>query len=95
VGSAHLKEPENWAFGKIVAVAELSDCVPVEELSPDPVERAFGDYTPGRFGWRLASIVRLHVPVPARGLQGLWPIDSETMNVLEQALAALRRLDAS
>lgn len=84
-----LGEPESWSFGKIIAVAELSDCVPVEELSPDPVERAFGDYAPGRFGWRLAGVVRLPVPVPARGLQGLWPIRPEVMNILEQALSAL------
>ena len=72
-------------------MAELFDCVPVEDLGVDPVERAFGDYSPGRFGWRLASVVRLPVPVPARGMQGLWPITPETLNILEQALAFLRR----
>lgn len=92
---ASLEDPESWAFGKIIALAELSDCVPVEDLAPDPVERAFGDYTPGRFGWRLASVVRLPVPIPARGLQGLWPIKPEVMNILEQALSALHRQDAS
>jgi hypothetical protein len=92
---ASLEAPESWSFGKIIALAELSDCVPVEELAPDPVERAFGDYAPGRFGWRLAGVMRLPVPFPARGLQGLWPIKPETMNMLEQALAALRRQDSS
>jgi hypothetical protein len=88
---ALLEAPGSWSFGKIIAVAELADCRPVEDLTPDPVERAFGDYSPGRFGWRLVGVVRLPVPVRARGLQGLWPIKPETLNILEQALAALRK----
>jgi hypothetical protein len=51
---ASLEAPESWSFGKIIALAELSGCVPVEECTPDPVKPAFGDYTPGRFGWLLA-----------------------------------------
>jgi activating signal cointegrator 1 len=90
-----LQAPASWSFGKIIAGAELCDCVPVEELAPDPVERAFGDYAPGRFGWRLTSVVRLPVPIPARGMQGLWPIRPDVMNVVEQAVAALRSKDSA
>lgn len=32
----------------------------------------FGDFTPGRYAWLLADIVKLDEPVPARGRQGLW-----------------------
>ena len=35
-------------------------------------ERAFGDYTPGRFAWLLADIRALPTPIPARGQLGLW-----------------------
>lgn len=35
-------------------------------------ERAFGDYTPGRFAWLLANVRMLPEPVPARGALGLW-----------------------
>lgn len=34
-------------------------------------ERAFGDYTPGRYAWLLGNI-RPMVPVPAKGALGLW-----------------------
>ncbi|MBP8292366.1 MAG: ASCH domain-containing protein [Caldilineaceae bacterium] len=34
-------------------------------------ERAFGDYTPGRYAWLLAHVQPI-VPVPARGALGLW-----------------------
>jgi activating signal cointegrator 1 len=96
---ASLEAPESWALGKIIALAELADCVPVEELAPDPVERAFGYYAPARFGWRLAGVVRLPVPIAARGLQGLWPMKPEVMNILVKALShsaqAGRELDGA
>ncbi|SUS07967.1 putative activating signal cointegrator 1 [uncultured Defluviicoccus sp.] len=91
---ASLQTPESWAFGKVIAVAELADCLFVDQLAPDPVERAFGDYSAGRFGWVLTHLVRLPDPIPARGLQGLWPMRPEIMDLLEQALSALSRQDS-
>lgn len=35
-------------------------------------ERAFGDYTFGRYAWLLADVQELPSPVPARGALGLW-----------------------
>jgi len=35
-------------------------------------EKAFGDYTPGRYAWLLDNIQRLDQPVPAKGKLGLW-----------------------
>ena len=35
-------------------------------------ERAFGDFSPGRFAWLLADVAPLDPPVPAKGRQGLW-----------------------
>jgi hypothetical protein len=37
-----------------------------------PSEKAFGDYTPGRYAWLLADVRRLPEPIPARGALGLW-----------------------
>jgi activating signal cointegrator 1 len=72
--------------GKIVAVVDLMNCLPtagprvngsgpkyadwVHELSD--MERAFGDYSPGRYGWKLANVRALAEPVSARGMPGLW-----------------------
>ena len=38
-------------------------------------ERAFGDYTRGRFAWLLDHVKRLDEPVPAKGKLGLWEWD--------------------
>lgn len=35
-------------------------------------ERAFGDYSPGRFAWLLTDVRPLAEPIPARGALGLW-----------------------
>ena len=35
-------------------------------------ERAFGDYTPGRYAWLLTDVRMLPEPVPAKGALGLW-----------------------
>lgn len=49
-------------------------------------ERAFGDYSPGRFAWLLANIRPLATPIPATGALGLWtPPDA----VAAQITAAL------
>jgi hypothetical protein len=40
--------------------------------SVDDSERAFGDYTPGRYAWLLADVRPIDPPIPATGRQGLW-----------------------
>lgn len=61
--------------GAIIATGELVDCIKitpefVAELSPD--ELALGDYTLGRYAWKLANVKRLPEPIPTKGKQGLW-----------------------
>ncbi len=38
-------------------------------------ELAFGDYSPGRYGWLLSDPVQFDVPIPAKGQLGLWEYD--------------------
>lgn len=35
-------------------------------------ELAFGDFTPGRFGWQLSDPVAFQTPIPAKGQLGIW-----------------------
>jgi activating signal cointegrator 1 len=67
-------------LGAVVAICRLAYCVPVEEVdaiySPSRNERAFGDYSDGRFAWFLGDIVALPEPIPARGGLGLWDWDA-------------------
>jgi hypothetical protein len=40
-------------------------------------ERAFGDYSPGRYAWLLADIRALPEPILAKGALGLWEWEGE------------------
>jgi hypothetical protein len=72
MGGAGIVAEEDLPRGCVVAVCELCDCIPILEPPAEP-ERSFGVYTPGRFAWKLANVRPLPVPVPMRGLPGLWP----------------------
>jgi hypothetical protein len=76
-------------LGAIVATCELVGCVwigyewPRNQLVSQrsqhiltDQERAFGDYTPGRFAWLLANVKALPAPIPAKGALGLWTWDA-------------------
>jgi len=73
VGLKHLPH------GAVVATCRLVACVPTDELAGSawghrltPQERAFGDYSPGRWAWVLADVVALPEPAPAAGALYLW-----------------------
>lgn len=42
-------------------------------------ERAFGDYSSGRFAWLCRNAVAFPEPIPCRGRQGLWDVDPATL----------------
>jgi activating signal cointegrator 1 len=86
LASKGVMSPSQLPRGKIVALVEVVDCLPtagvrvngggpkyadwVHELSDQ--ERAFGDYSPGRYGWILDKVRPLPEPIAARGMPGLW-----------------------
>jgi hypothetical protein len=66
--------PSRLPLGAFVAVARLVDIRPTEELYPhiSAIERLYGNYEPGRFGWMLEDIRPLPDPVGFKGHQGLF-----------------------
>ncbi len=73
--------------GAVIAVVELVEVKRTEawldwfrEFSGHGVagefEREFGDYGPGRFGWRFKNVRVLKEPIPAKGMLGLWRWDA-------------------
>ena len=71
--------------GSVVAIAHLKDCYKVIEDFGDsaytngPVIRSneypFGDYTEGRYAWKLERIKALDEPVKTKGQLSLWNWD--------------------
>lgn len=81
----------DFPYGKVIAIAELVDCLQVSATFNDTgpfsamlenlrsingKEFMFGDYTPGRYAWILANVRRIE-PVPAKGMQRLWEWDEK------------------
>lgn len=69
------KDPSR--FGAVLGTAELYATAPTSMFRVQPMERALGDYTPGRSIWLLDRVKPFETPVPARGKQGLWNWDPE------------------
>lgn len=42
-----------------------------------PLERAFGDFGPDRYGWVLEDVRPLRPAIRCAGAQGLWPVPEE------------------
>lgn len=55
----------------------VDDDAHCDDFEMTETERAFGDYSPGRWAWLLADIKRLPEPDPARGSRRLWEWDAE------------------
>lgn len=59
--------------GSIVGTVDLYDCLPSERFrvgdKMSASEYAFGDFSPGRWGWMFRDPVRFKTPIPAKGGQ--------------------------
>lgn len=72
-------------FGAILGKVILDDIVPIEMLQFSSTrldgltleERAFGDYTKGRYAWLLIEPVELVTPIFVKGSLGLWEFKGE------------------
>lgn len=78
-----------WNFwlprGAVTCTAILAESIPAESVPPD----CFGDYTPGRWAWRLEDVrqVRPHVPLKGRQQIGWnWTVPDEHYTVMKVAM---------
>lgn len=69
------------AFGAVVCVADVVDCIPTRELrgSIPPEHEFWGDFSDGergmgRFAFKLQNVRVLKEPFYVRGQQGLWEL---------------------
>lgn len=80
-------DPDTMFLGKLVATADLVDCIKLvpgfehddrmaRRLSTSH-ERDFGDWSVGRYVWKLENVVALTSPQAIRGYQGIFEIDDK------------------
>jgi activating signal cointegrator 1 len=84
--AAGIMSSRDLPLGAILGSVEIVDCVPTDggQLDLDAtgplddisdVERAFGDYGPGRYAWLLDSPTR-HKPKRCGGALNLWNVET-------------------
>ena len=59
--------------------------VPAGSLISPSRREQLGDWSRGRYAWKLTDVKRLKVPVPWRGLVGLWPVPPELIALIKVA----------
>jgi len=71
-----LRNPYWIPLGAIVATCELVATIQTGAAQAayglTDYEIAFGDYSPGRWAWRLVNVQKFPEPTPAKGALGLW-----------------------
>lgn len=71
-----LRDVDQLPLGALLCTLVIDDCrrigISLEGLSP--TEYVFGDYSVGRYAWRLRDVVALPEPVPCRGRQRFWNV---------------------
>ena len=74
---ANTPEAKDIPRGCIIGIVELVDCQPAESVKPDTIDAIFGNFTPGRYAWRMAKPVLFRKPIPCKGALGLWEVPDE------------------
>jgi hypothetical protein len=83
--SKYISDFKHLPFGAIIGQVMLVDVVRVEQLFLSGAaindlsleERAFGDYTSGRYAWLFEEAIQFSRPVPILGTLGLWEYTGE------------------
>ena len=72
-------------YGSIICRVNLVDCqlITLQNRPPEgTLERALGDYTPGRFMWLTDNHKTFDNPIPFRGSQGFFNVPDELIKDL-------------
>ncbi|GAA4743005.1 ASCH domain-containing protein [Flavisolibacter ginsenosidimutans] len=83
--SKYIPDFDALPFGAVIGQVNLDEIVPVEKLFYSDAmlntltleEKAFGDYTKGRYAWLLSEPVMFDKPIPMKGGLGLWKFINE------------------
>jgi hypothetical protein len=75
LAAAGYHHPAELPLGRAICICDLTDVVATADQR-DQVsaqEQRFGDWSAGRFAWKLENVRVFVKPVPVQGMQGLWP----------------------
>lgn len=66
-----------FKYGHIILKCELVDCVYmdeefIEKIKKNHTEYICGEYSVGRYAWILKNVVKLEIPISAKGHLNIW-----------------------
>ena len=82
--------PARLPLGAIVAVVDLIDVRTSDDLLAEgigPIEKLYGNYGPGRFGWVLANVRPLREPVGCVGRHCFWTLPDVVVAAVRESIA--------
>jgi hypothetical protein len=88
----HFFGGQELPFGAVICVVNVVDCVRTENLiGLTPLEKAVGNFGPGRYAWKLELVKVFEQPIPCQGKQGLWnwEMPSEAADPQQTALPSM------
>jgi hypothetical protein len=94
LAKAGFSAPDQLPLGAVLGIVKLIRCVPINrsfstELPAEgSLERAFGDYSPGRAMWLMDDIEVFDKPIPVRGMPGVWTWDLPSPDLLRTTKVA-------
>ena len=82
----HIKDFSTLPFGCVVGSVNLVNVFCINDLNVSDTflnsltleDKAFGDYSEGRYGWILEEPILFQTPLPARGMMKLWDMEIPT-----------------
>jgi hypothetical protein len=104
---------QHMPYGAIIGQVELTHTDSTEQISEREVyhygssykwqitkqEKAFGDYSPGRYGWLLSNAIEFIQPIPAKGSLSIWEwsptLDDQIMIENSKQIASLNSFSSS
>lgn len=65
---------QHMPLGAVLGIVVVTACYRTHEVTPHltPMERALGDFRPGRAAWAIRVVDVFKIPVPAKGQLGFW-----------------------
>ena len=79
-------------ISEIVCICDLTACYPTRSMGyfidPDSEEWGWGDYSEGRYAFKLDNVFRLLPGVTAKGSLGFWTVNTELEKQIMSAVEA-------
>lgn len=77
---SHLKSPLNPGY--ILCKCNLVDCILMDDdfidyIETETHEKDYGEYSKGRYAWKLALLEVLEEPILAKGRLGIWNFEKK------------------